>query len=95
MGECQDLHARTLFSIGDREREPPQHKSAGVVLAGWPTPRRFDNQRYGAIYFSDEFLSGRLAALQIPLHGRFQFRKCGGMNLDPLAGHFLPAMKYG
>src|SRR5712692_396410 len=40
MSKCQDLQARTLFPIGECEREPLQHKSAGAVFAGRPTPRR-------------------------------------------------------
>jgi hypothetical protein len=95
MRERQDLHARIPLAVGDCEREPLQHKSAGVVLADWPTHRRFLHQINRAVYFSNKFQSGRLTPLQVPLHGRLQFLKGGGMNLNPLTGHGLPAMEDG
>ena len=95
MRERQDLRNRILFPVNYGERKPLQHIPACVVLAYRPPPRRFDHQGYSAIDLSNKFLSGRLTPLQIPLHGRFQFLKGGGMNLDPLSSHCLPAMKDG
>jgi len=95
MSNRENLHAQIIFSVSDCERKPVQNKSASEVLADRPTPRRFDHQGYGAIYFGNKFLGGRLTALQVPLHGRFQFLKGSRMNLDPLTGHCSPAMENG
>jgi hypothetical protein len=87
MSECQHLHARILLPVSDREGESLQNESAGIVPPAGQRLGALDSPEQWRDPLQRQILERQFTPLQVPLHGRLQLGKRGGMNLNPSTGH--------